>query len=192
MLSADNFTGGIMKFASLILCLFVLVGCGPKHMISKEPCPDIRGVVPPQGKAALVVGRTTIFGGGINFENYLDKKFIGTTKGHSFFIATVPPGKHYVIANGENFASLLINFEPDKTYYVQNEVRMGAFIARVNLDYVDAKHMFDDMSGNCQYYEIDPSEKVDDLTDEEFKSAIEDVSPNPINMIEKTTSPESK
>jgi hypothetical protein len=181
-----------MRVASLMLLVLLLAGCGPKHMIAKEPCPDVSGVVPPQGKAALVVGRTTIFGSGINFENYLDKKFIGTTKGHSFFVATVPPGKHYVIANGENFASLLINFEPDKTYYVQNEVRMGAFIARVKLDFVDLKHMQDDMGGTCKFYEIDPNEKVDDLTDEEFKSAIEDAGSTPINGIEKPVSPKSQ
>jgi len=178
-----------MKFVYLVLCVLLLAGCSPKYMIANEPCPDVRKIVPPQGQSMLVVGRTTIFGSGVNFENYLDKKFIGTTKGHSFFIATVPPGKHYVIANGENFATLLINFEPDKTYYVQNEVRMGAFIARVNLEYIDANHLLDDMGGTCKYYIIDPSEKVDNLTDEEFKSAIKDVSIVPVNAYEKSISP---
>lgn len=143
-------------------------------MVAKNPCPDIRGVVAPKGKAALVLGRTTVFGGAVNIENYLDKKFIGTTKGHSFFISSVEPGLHYVTARAENFDTVLLNFEPDKTYYLQNEIRMGVFFARTKYDIVDAQHLFNDMDGKCNYYEADPSSPGEDLTDEEFKEIVAD------------------
>ena len=170
------------RFIMAVLAVTLLAGCGPKYMVAKEPCIDVRGIKPAEGKAALVVGRTTIFGGGINFENYLNRKFIGSTKGHSFFVTTVEPGDHYVSARGENFASLLVRFEPNKTYYIQNEVRMGVFIARVKLDFVDAQHLFNDMAGTCQYFEKDPTEQVSDLNDEEWKWVVEDFNgTTPIN-----------
>lgn len=152
----------------MLMMVVLITGCGPSHMVAKEPCIDIRGVKPVEGKAALVVGRTTIFGGGINFENYLNKTFIGTTKGRSFFITSVDPGDHYITAHGENYASMLIRFEAGKTYYVQNEVRMGAFMARAKVELVDAQHMHNDMGGDCFYYEKDPTEEVEGLTDVEF------------------------
>lgn len=158
----------------LLIVVFALAGCGPRHMVSKDPCPDVRGVVAPKGKAALVLGRTTIFGSGVNIENYVDKKFIGTTKGNSFFIAPVEPGRHYVTARAENFDTVLLNFEPDKTYYLQNEIRMGVLFARTKYDVVDAQHLFNDMDGKCHYYEVDSSSPGDDLTDEEFKQVVED------------------
>ena len=158
----------------LVISVIALSGCGPRHMVAKDPCPDVRGVVAPKGKAALVVGRTTIFGGGVNIENYLDKKFIGTTKGHSFFISPVEPGLHYVTARAENFDSVLLNFEPDKTYYLQNEIRMGVLFARTKYEVVDAQHLFNDMDGKCNYYEADPSSLGDDLSEDEFKEIVAD------------------
>ena len=51
--------------------------------------------------AKLVIYRGTSFGFAVKLDNYLDEKFIGQTKGKSFFITTVEPGEHYVIASGE-------------------------------------------------------------------------------------------
>ena len=83
---------------------------------------------------------------------------------------------------------MLLRFEPNKTYYIQNEVRFGAFIARAKLDFVDAQHLYNDMDGHCDYYVKDPSEKVDDLNDEEWKWAKEDYSQTePINAPAKNT-----
>lgn len=181
-----------MRNSFLLLVVFALAllsGCGPRHMVAKDPCPDVRGVVAPTGKAALVIGRTTIFGGGVNIENYLDKKFIGTTKGHSFFIAPVEPGLHYVTARAENFDTVLLNFEPDKTYYLQNEIRMGVLFARTKFDFVDAQHLFNDMDGKCNYYEADSSGAGDDLSDEDFKQIVDDYQKEygdrPINQVVK-------
>lgn len=158
----------------VLLSTLTVTGCGPRHMLAKEPCIDIRGVVPAPGKSALVVGRTTIFGSGVNIENYLDKKFIGTTKGHSFFVSPVEPGSHYVTARAENFDTVLLNFEPDKTYYLQNEIRMGVFIARTKYDVVDAQHLYKDMDGNCYFYEVDASSIGENLSDDEFKEIVSD------------------
>jgi len=163
----------VMAFLILVSAL-TLSGCGPRHMVAKEPCIDVRGVVPPPGKSALVVGRTTIFGSGVNIENYLDGKYIGTTKGHSFFVSPVEPGMHYVTAEAENFDTVLLKFEPDKTYYLQNEIRMGVLFARTKYDIVDAQHLYSDMDGKCNFYEVDKASTGDDLSEEKFKEIVAD------------------
>ncbi len=189
------------KSVMLLLMLFSamsLFGCGPRYMVAKEPCIDIRGVVASPEKSALVIGRTTVLGSGVNFENYLDKKFIGTTKGHSFFVSSVEPGFHYVTARAENLDTVLLNFEPDKTYYLQNGIRLGVFIARTKFFVADAQNLYNDMDGNCYFYEIDKSGPGDDLSDEEFKVIVEDYKKehgDPSKQVEKyivPSPPESK
>jgi hypothetical protein len=163
-------------FLLFLMIVFILtsVGCAPNYMVSKEPCIDVRGVVPSPGKSALVVGRTTSFGGGVNIENYLDKKFIGTTKGRSFFVSSAEPGLHYVTAQAENRETVLLNFEPDKTYYLLNAIRMGVLFARTKYYLMDAQQFYNDMDGTCNFYETDKSGPGDDLTDEIFKQIVED------------------
>lgn len=63
--------------------LFVvsLWGCsGPGHMVEKNDKPDIMTVKADPGKSAIVIARTTNFGGAIEFDTYLDEKMIGVTK----------------------------------------------------------------------------------------------------------------
>lgn len=155
--------------SAMMICLVsTLIGCAPRYMVTKNPCPDVRGVVPSQGKSALVIGRTTTFGGGVNIENYLDKKFIGTTKGRSFFVSSVEPGLHHVTARAENTETVLLNFEPDKTYYLLNAIRMGVIFARTKYYLMNAQEFYNDMDGTCNFYEADKSSPGADLSDEEF------------------------
>ena len=62
----------------LIAPLFLVSACAttaPRHMMFNENTPlDIRSVIPETGKSALVVARTTNFGGAIEFDTYLRKK----------------------------------------------------------------------------------------------------------------------
>ncbi len=155
-------------------CLLFAGGCSPSRMIAKEPCPDLRGIKPPAGKSALVVGRTTILGGAVNIDNYVDRKFTGTTRGRGFFATTVEPGQHYAVADAENFDSALLNFEPDKTYYLFQEIRMGILAARTAYSVTDGDKMYSAMDGNCQFFEVDKDANVPDLKEEKFNDIVAD------------------
>lgn len=164
------------SFLLLLVISFVLtaVGCAPTYMVTKEPCIDVRGIVPSPGKSALVVGRITTFGAGVNIENYLDKTFIGTTKGRSFFVSSVEPGQHYVTSQAENLDTVLLNFEPGKTYYLINSIRMGVLFARSKYYLMDAQQFYNDMDGKCNFYEIDKSSPGSNLSDAVFNQVVED------------------
>jgi hypothetical protein len=151
----------------------LLAGCGPSHMLKVEPCPDLRTIKPPAGKAQLVVGRSTSFGKGVDFDHYVDSKYIGTTKGYSFFATSVEPGDHYVAGHAENTNLLLLRFEADKTYYVSDVVHMGLFKARVKLQPSSADSMHKDMEGECSYYVRDSS-KVEDYEAKDWAEEVKD------------------
>ena len=156
------------------ICCVLLAGCSPSRMVAKTPCPDLREIKPQAGKAALVVGRTTSFGGAVNIDNFVDQKFTGTTRGQGFFVTNVEPGEHFAIADAENFDTLFLNFEPDKTYWLHQGVRLGIMSARTASEWMDAKKMYDEMGGNCQFYELDSKEKVADLEEKIFKKLVTD------------------
>jgi starvation-inducible outer membrane lipoprotein len=59
--------------------ILMLTGCAPAHMVLKQDNFDIKTVKPSDGKAALVIARTTSFGGAINFHTYIEQNIIGVT-----------------------------------------------------------------------------------------------------------------
>ncbi len=161
----------LMNFA--FLSLFVLTACTPGHMVIKDTKLDVRGVKPEPGKSAVVVARTTSFGGAVSFETFLDRQMIGVTKGKSYFVNTkVSPGVHYLIAKTESFESAKIDFKPDRVYFIQQTPRMGIWMARVTLEPVSVEHLLSEMDEGCSYTEYDNSGDV--LSEEDFGKAVKD------------------
>ena len=111
---------------SILFISLLVTACSPAHMVKQDNRLDIMTVKPEQGKSALVVARTTSLGYAVNFYTYIDKKFIGVTRGKSCFIKKdIDPGLKYLIARTESLETGKILFEPDKVYYVQQTPRMG-------------------------------------------------------------------
>jgi len=170
----------VIRCNRMLFCLLPLVvmlaACSPSNMVKKDDNFNIMTVKPSPGKAALVVARTTNFGGAINFFNYIGKKFIGVTKGKSCFVKNdIEPGLQYLIARTESLETGKLQFEPDKVYYVQETPRMGIWVARVTLSPVAPDKLiseFDD--GGCKLYEIDKNDIAEDLSDHEYNEAVTD------------------
>ena len=160
-------------------CTASLWGCGgPSHMVEKNEKPDILTVKADPGKSAIVIARTTNFGGAIEFDTYLNEKMIGVTKKKSYFIKKdVEPGKHFLSTKAENWDAYLLNFEPDKVYYFQHEVRMGVWKARVNFIRQDPKQLSNEMEGECTYYEYDLKDPGEKLSADEIAEVKEKAKP---------------
>ncbi|ABB31933.1 hypothetical protein GeomeDRAFT_2772 [Geobacter metallireducens RCH3] len=166
----------LKRLLLLLPLMMMLAACGPSHMVKKEEPLDIMTVKPKTGKAALVIARTTSFGGAVNFFTHLDKKFIGVTKGKGCFIKTdIEPGLQYLITRTESLETGKIQFEPDTVYYVQQTPRMGWWVARVTLTPVTAEHLASEIGNDgCTFYELDPTDPYEDLSDHEYKEAVTD------------------
>ena len=165
-----------LKLSLLLLAVVSVSACSPAHMVKKDGSLDIRTVKPEPGKAALVIARTTSFGGAINFFTYIDHKFIGVTRGQSCFVKKdIEPGLQYLIARTESLETGKLQFEPDTIYYVQQSPRIGWVVARVTLAPVSPDHLSDEIGDNgCEEYEIDKDDIAEDLTDHEFDEAVTD------------------
>ncbi len=163
------------KLLSLAVIIFI-TGCSPYHMVKKEDNFNIMSVKPEPGKAAIVVARTTNFGGAINFYTHIDKKIIGVTRGKSCIVKTdIEPGIRYLIARTESLEEGKIQFEPDCVYYIQESPRMGWAVARVTFHPLSPEEMLAEIgSGGCTLYETDKKDPGDDLSDHEYNEAVTD------------------
>jgi len=100
----------------------ILSACSAKmqsdHMLYQNPKPPI---AINKNKAVLVIMRTTTWGLGYLINFYIDGKFIGQTKGKSYFITTVARGSRYLVANyyeGGPMDKVWINFEAGRVYFI--------------------------------------------------------------------------
>jgi hypothetical protein len=160
----------------VFLTSIISVGCAPSNMTVKSENFNIIEVKPEPGKSALVVARTTLFGGAINFFTYLNHKMIGVTRGKSCIVKRdIDPKQTYLIARTESLETGKINFEPDTVYYVQQSPRPGWVVARVNLTPVSPEHLSVEIgTEGCTLYEIDKNDIADDLSEHEYQEAVTD------------------
>lgn len=159
--------------------MFLVSSCAttaPQHMtFLEDPAINISSVKPEAGKAALVVVRTTKFGGAIEFDTYLEKKMIGVTQWKSYFIKTdIAPGVYYVFSKAENIETVKINFEPDRVYYVHQSPRMGAWKARVSIALETPEQIMGEFDNDTRLVVYDPRDAGDDLSDEDYMEAAAD------------------
>jgi len=148
----------------------------PRHMLVKDDAKiDIRSIRPESGKSALVVARTTSFGGAIEFDTYLDKKMIGVTQRKGYFIKTdVPPGTHYITSKAENMEPIKILFEENRLYYLQQIPRMGVWKARVSVAPLTPEELLATLDDGCKLLEYNPKDPGNDLSDEDYNEAVND------------------
>jgi hypothetical protein len=165
-----------------LMLLMVLVACipAPSHMLKNEGKLDITAVQPAPGKAALVVARTTIVGGGIELYNYIGHKFIGVTRGKGCFVKNdIEPGLQYLIVRNGSVKTGKILFEPDKVYYVSETPGRGygwlwAF-AHVTLEPVTPAQLLSEIDdGGCTYYEINKNDIAEELLENKYQKAVSD------------------
>jgi hypothetical protein len=165
--------------AMIIAAMAILLACAaspPKYMVFKDdPTLDIHNIKPANGKAALVVARTTRLGRDYEVETYLDTKLIGVTLGKSFFVKTdIAPGVHYVISKSENEDAIKINFEPNRIYYLQHVMRLGGWRPRVSNAPIIPKQLSKSFDSDCKLVVYNTSRPAEDMSDKDFNEAVND------------------
>lgn len=159
----------IYCFISLF-CLAMINGCATQMIKSDQP-PTLTSK---PDSSVLVIMRETAFGGAIVFKNYLDGKFIGETNGLSYFVTNVSPGQHYLMSKAENIGVAQLNLEPGKKYFLGQGVTIGWWKARTTGYYPIKSEQIDKALKDCTYLQLDGSKTYQDLTQEEYQSAIEE------------------
>jgi hypothetical protein len=88
-------------------------------------------------KALIYVLRPTMMGNKIQTKLAVDGEWKGVNRGNNYFFFTLAPGQHYFCSRAENRSVLALKVEAGKTYYLQQEIRMGMMKARNELAVMD-------------------------------------------------------
>ena len=128
----------------MTICLFYFLA------INVMVAQDGKDLTPPEGKALLYIYRPSVAGTVVPMPVICDETMIGTTKGKTFVYAFVDPGKHTITAEAEKPATLDIETEADKVYYIRQKVKMGAWSARTDLELVDEKEGKEKLNKCCK------------------------------------------
>jgi len=88
---------------------------------------------PTETHALVYIVRPQSLGGFVRFWAYADEVFMAVTRGESYSFALVPEGERLFWSRGETITTLRKTVKAGETYYLRQEVNMGAAMARVRL-----------------------------------------------------------
>jgi len=92
---------------------------------------------PGNNEAVVYFVRPARVGGAINFFAFVDETPVGATRARDYTGAVVPAGERIIWARSGNVSAIRFTLEPGRTYYFEQEVKMGAMRARVSLEPMD-------------------------------------------------------
>jgi hypothetical protein len=137
-------------------------------MIAPNRQPDLS---PGPDKATLVIMRDIHVCFALILHHYVDGKFIGQTKGKTYFVTKVTPGKHYVIVAAGNMAVYQIDFQPGRIYYLCEGVAWPSNTTGLApMKPPQIKEALRD----CTYLEIDPQDRVSDMDSKVYQEVVAD------------------
>lgn len=104
--------------------------------VSAAPAQDSL-FAPKDGVAVVYVFRNSSLGMAVGMNVALDGEKIGRTGAKRYIRTEVQPGSHTISCRSETVSEVTFDAEAGKVYYVWQQIKMGAFIARNKLQIVD-------------------------------------------------------
>ncbi|HEX9242422.1 MAG TPA: DUF2846 domain-containing protein [Anaeromyxobacter sp.] len=125
------------RLASLVVLTLLASACASVPQATPEADRFAKELRTTPGKTNLYVFRDESFGGAVKMSVVLDGRMLGDTAAKTFLLASVDPGSHALVSKTENDARLEFVAEAGKNVYVWQEVKMGLWAARSELQLVD-------------------------------------------------------
>ncbi len=126
----------LVGFTALVFAI-MLTGCATVPMASLEHDSAAKEFVVPPDVSRIYLYRNESFGGAIPMTVSLDGQTMGQTGPKTYYMWDVPPGDHTVSSYAEDVSELKLTTMPGRAYYVWQEVKMGLWSARSQLQEVD-------------------------------------------------------
>jgi hypothetical protein len=105
---------------------------------SAEQDATLKRFIPKEDVAGVYIYRNETYGAALIMGVEVDGKLIGKTGANSYLYTELPPGKHTLVSTTANNATLEIEVEAGKLYYVWQEVKHAiSFYTRSRLHLVD-------------------------------------------------------
>lgn len=119
-------------------CL-LLVGCASVPMAPADLDAKAKQFTTVSNKSNLYIYRNEHFGRAIPMTVSINGKVLGQTAAQTYFWLQLTPGQYNLDSHTENVSNLSLTAEPGKDYFVWQEVKMGLWAARSQLQQVDEK-----------------------------------------------------
>jgi hypothetical protein len=141
-----------MRVAHTILTALIslfFISCSNDFSMTKQK--QKPQIVPDSEKATLVIYRGTSFGYGMTMATYLDNKFVGQTKGASYFITKADPGIRHLTGIAEKNICHQLSLEAGKIYYINQGIYPGLLLAESKIS-LSNEHHFSKRLKNLTFY----------------------------------------
>lgn len=125
-----------IRIAAALAVVLMATGCASVPMASPEQDAAAKTFVVKPNKANVYVYRNESFGAAVKMPVALNGRLVGDTAAKTYMLLEVDPGKHTLVSKTENDSILDITAEAGNNYFVWQEVKMGAFAARSQLQLV--------------------------------------------------------
>lgn len=125
----------ISLFAMVVALL--AAGCATVPMASLEDDTQAKTHTVRPGKSNIYVYRNETFGGAITMTVTLDGRVAGQSGPQTYYLFEVDPGTHEVSSIAENTSTVRLSTVAGRSYYLWQEVKMGFWMARSQLQQVD-------------------------------------------------------
>ena len=129
-------TRNLRSFAALCL-LLLMSGCASVAMMKPEDDMRAKTFMVSKNKANIYLYRNETMGAAIKMPVSVNNKMAGETASKTYFLWQVAPGTYDIRSHTENTSALKLIVEAGKNYFVWQEVKMGLFAARSELQLVD-------------------------------------------------------
>jgi hypothetical protein len=126
-----------LVLVSMLLLTAIATGCASVPMASLEEDAKAKAFVVPAAKSSIYVYRNESIGGAIPMTVALNGRLAGQSAMLTYFVFEVDPGSHEISSVAENTSTLKLTTEAGKAYFVWQEVKMGMWMARSQLQQVD-------------------------------------------------------
>lgn len=140
----------ILSLASCVAALF-LMGCASAHQY--VPLPDQTKAVADPNKGRVYVMRPSGFGGAVGMNVSDGGQPIGSTGPGKFLCWEREPGDVVVTSTAENTSRVSLPVRPGSVHYVLQHIRMGIWMARTELELVDAERGLKELK-KCKAAEV--------------------------------------
>ena len=123
---------------SSILAVVLVSGCASVPKASKEKDAAAKTFTAPAAdQSGIYVYRDSFVGQALKKSIYIDGKLIGESSNKVFFYSVVPSGTHKLSTESEfSDNSIELKTEGGKNYFVEQYIKMGAFVGGAGLKVV--------------------------------------------------------
>ena len=128
------------KIISLAFASTLFAGCVSVPMESVEKSDSAKQFkAPADGNSGVYIYRSGSFGGALTKAIWIDDKCIGRSAPNVFFYEEVSGDTEHKVSTESEFSpnDLMVNTESGKNYFIQQYIKMGAFVGGADLKLVN-------------------------------------------------------